>query len=357
MNDAPSDQTLSAAGDPAGQQETAPPPVERLLADQRERWGHGDRAPVEAFLEQCPALRDDDEGLLCLIFNEVILREGRGESLRAEEYQQRFPHLAAAIALQFAMDEVLRPDLLGPATVAAAADAPPGGAGPPYLPGYEILAELGRGGMGVVYKARQLGFNRVVAVKMILAGAGPADREERFRIETEVVARLQHPHIVQVYEVGEHEGKPFFSMEFCPGGGLDKKLNGTPLPPAEAPPLAEKLARAVHAAHQAQVIHRDLKPANVLLTDDGMPKITDFGLAKKLDEEGSHTQTGSVMGTPSYMAPEQAGGQSKEIGPATDVYALGAILYEWALRLNSSKWQDSESGWLTRFARLPFFKV
>jgi serine/threonine protein kinase/WD40 repeat protein len=207
------------------------------------------------------------------------------------------------------------------------------------VPGYEILGELGRGGMGVVYKARQIKLNRLCALKMILSGehAGE-DSLARFQTEAEAIARLQHPNIVAVYEVGEHEGLPFFSLEFCAGGSLEKKIAGTPLPPREAARLVETIARAMHAAHSAQVIHRDLKPANVLLLEDGTPKITDFGLARKLDEDrssaagGEHragqTQTGAIMGTPSYMAPEQAGGRSKEIGPAVDVYALGAILYE-----------------------------
>jgi len=182
--------------------------------------------------------------------------------------------------------------------------------------------------MGVVYKARQTKLNRLVALKMILAGnhAGAADLT-RFQTEAEAIARLQHPNIVQVYEVGEHEGKPFFSLEFCPGGSLEKKLRGTPLPPAEAARLGETLARAMQAAHEKNVIHRDLKPANVLLAEDGTPKITDFGLAKKLDDVGQ-TASGTIMGTPSFMSPEQAGGKSKEIGPAADVYALGAILYK-----------------------------
>ena len=195
------------------------------------------------------------------------------------------------------------------------------------LAGYEILGELGRGGMGVVYQARQTRLNRVVALKMLLAGnhAGPEELA-RFRTEAEAVARLQHPNIVQVFEVGEHEGRPYFSLEFCPGGSLDRKLAGSPLPAEEAARLVELLARAVQSAHQANVIHRDLKPANVLLAAGGIPKITDFGLAKKLDQAGL-TQTGAVMGTPSYMAPEQAEGK-KEIGPAADIYALGSILYE-----------------------------
>jgi WD40 repeat protein len=208
------------------------------------------------------------------------------------------------------------------------------------IAGYEIISELGRGGMGVVYRARHLKLDRVVALKMILGGghAGPADLE-RFGIEAQAIARLQHPNIVQIFEVGQHEGLPFFSLEFCAGGTLAQQLAGTPLPPKEAAALVEILARAMHAAHQQGILHRDLKPANVLFapcaagqaragqSKMGMPKITDFGLAKKLDEAGK-TATGAVMGTPSYMAPEQAGGKSNELGPACDVYALGAVLYE-----------------------------
>jgi WD40 repeat protein/tetratricopeptide (TPR) repeat protein len=208
--------------------------------------------------------------------------------------------------------------------------APPASSsGPlPAIPGYEVLGELGRGGMGVVYRARQVKLNRLVALKMILSGAHAGPQElARFRSEAEAVARLQHPNIVQVYEVGEHQGLPFFSLEFCPGGSLDKKLAGTPMPPQQAAALVQVLARAMHAAHQRRVVHRDLKPANVLLADDGTPKVTDFGLAKKLDEAGQ-THSGAVMGTPSYMAPEQAAGKIQEVGPAADEYALGALLYE-----------------------------
>jgi serine/threonine-protein kinase len=203
----------------------------------------------------------------------------------------------------------------------------PGGAGAEAIPGHEILGELGRGGMGVVYKARHLHLKRLVAVKMILAGehAGP-EHLARFRTEAEAIARLQHSNIVQVFEVGEHREMPFFSLEFCGGGSLAKKLAGTPLPPAEAAALVQTLARAMQAAHDKGIIHRDLKPANVLLADDGTPKITDFGLAKKLDEAGQ-TIPGRVMGTPSYMAPEQADSW-KQVGPPADVYALGAVLYE-----------------------------
>jgi hypothetical protein len=198
----------------------------------------------------------------------------------------------------------------------------------PRVPGYQILSVLGRGGMGVVYQARHLKLQRLVALKMIRGGgaAGPEELE-RFRTEAESIARLQHPHIVQIFEVGEHDGLPFFVLEYCSGGGLDRQLAGTPLPPPQAARLVEQLARSMHAAHQKGIVHRDLKPANVLLTEDGTPKITDFGLAKKLDAAGQ-THTGAVMGTPSYMAPEQASGLGQTQGPACDIYALGAILYD-----------------------------
>jgi serine/threonine protein kinase len=198
----------------------------------------------------------------------------------------------------------------------------------PAVPGYEILSVLGRGGMGVVYQARHLRLQRVVALKMIRGGAGAGPEElERFRTEGEAIARLQHAHIVQIFEVGECDGLPFFALEYCAGGALDKKLGGTPLPPRQAATLVEQLAGSMHAAHLKGIIHRDLKPANVLFTENGTPKITDFGLAKKLDVAGQ-TQTGAVMGTPSYMAPEQASGHSQAHGPACDIYALGTILYD-----------------------------
>jgi eukaryotic-like serine/threonine-protein kinase len=212
------------------------------------------------------------------------------------------------------------------------------------VPGYEILGELGRGGMGVVYLARQLGVNRLVALKMVRAGshAGKEDLA-RFRLEAEAVGRLAHPNIVQVHQVGLHEGMPFLSLEYCAGGTLASKLQGKPLLPRQAAELVEALARAVHAAHSAGVVHRDLKPGNVLLAPCppgeegpalGVPKITDFGLAKMRaaaetapGPEGL-TRSGDILGTPSYMAPEQAAANSSRIGPACDVYGLGAILYE-----------------------------
>jgi serine/threonine protein kinase len=196
----------------------------------------------------------------------------------------------------------------------------------PSLPGYEVVGHLGAGGMGVVYRAIQLRSRRTVALKMLRVVDARSPALARFQTEVEAVARLQHPHIVQVFEIGEAAGLPFFSMEFCAGGSLQQRLGKEPLAPGAAVDLVRTLALAIQVAHEAQIIHRDLKPANVLLSADGTPKVTDFGLAKKLDEQGQ-THTGDVMGTPSYMAPEQAAGQ-KNIGPACDIYALGAILYE-----------------------------
>jgi serine/threonine-protein kinase len=183
--------------------------------------------------------------------------------------------------------------------------------------------------MAVVYRARQLSLNRLTALKMVLAGDHASAAElARFRSEAQAIARLQHPNVVQIHEVGEWDGMPFFSLELCPGGNLASRLNGTPWSPAEAAELVETLARAIHAAHGAGVIHRDLKPSNVLFLSDGTPKVSDFGLAKTRGEAQGQTGTGEILGTPGYMAPEQAAGKSKDVSPATDVHALGAILYE-----------------------------
>jgi serine/threonine-protein kinase len=205
----------------------------------------------------------------------------------------------------------------------------PRAAAPPQIPGYDVEAELGRGGMGVVYRARQISLNRTVALKMLLAGvyAGPQELA-RFLREAEAEAGLKHPHIVQVHDVGEHDGRPYFTMELVEGGSLAERLRGTPQPARQAASLVATLADAVQVAHQGGIVHRDLKPANVLLTADGTPKISDFGLARRLQDGAGLTQSGVPVGTPSYMAPEQARGQTHVIGPAVDIYALGAILYE-----------------------------
>jgi WD40 repeat protein len=233
----------------------------------------------------------------------------------------------------------------------------PGAAELPTIPGYQVVRELGRGGMGVVYQAWQASLNRTVALKMLRTGDYAVPEElARFRTEAEALGRLEHPHIVRVYETGEHAGRPYLVMEFVDGCSLAQHLAGAPLPPRPAAELVQHLSEAIHYAHQRGIIHRDLKPGNILLqesgvrsqesgvraernpagfadscllTPDSCPKISDFGLARILvGGETVHTQTGAVLGTPSYMAPEQAGKAGKEVGPAADVYALGAILYE-----------------------------
>jgi eukaryotic-like serine/threonine-protein kinase len=271
----------------------------------------------------------------------------KGQSVSAEELARDCPELLEPLRQQIqalqAMAAVLQDN-----TRHAAADptgaglTPHAGEGPashPSLASYEILGELGRGGMGVVFKARQVRPDRPVALKKLLSGPHARPRDlARFRAEVEAVARLRHPHIVQVYEVGEDSGQPYFAMEFVDGASLDRVTGGRPQPPRAAAQLVETLARAVHAVHQQGIIHRDLKPANVLLSWEGggagppsldrcVPKITDFGLAKRMDAEEGPTVSGQILGTPCYMAPEQALGNSKLVGPAADIYSLGAILY------------------------------
>ncbi len=196
------------------------------------------------------------------------------------------------------------------------------------IPGYRIQGELGRGGMGVVYLAVQDGLNRKVALKMVLSGLHASETEKsRFLAEAEAVAAVRHVGVVQVFDFGTHDDCPFFALEYLPGGSLSAKLNGTPLSSMESASLVERIGQAIHAAHSAGIVHRDLKPANILFDVDGTPKVTDFGLARRNDSISGLTQTGAILGTPSYMPPEQAKG-SEAIGPAADIYALGAILYE-----------------------------
>jgi hypothetical protein len=341
-----------------------------LRADQFRRWQRGEPISVETYLKQQDALNSDSEAVAGLVHGEILLRESQGEEPRWEEYVERLPRHADALRrwqmllqgmppvsaseapallpnsgadpgpappypLHERGNEGAAPDqkTVDPALTQAEAAAgsssdAPGDVAGLYLPGYEILEELGRGGMGVVYKARQLGLNRLVAVKMILAGqhAGP-DQLARFQAEAEAVAQLQHPAIVQVYEIGTHDGRPFISLELVTGGSLAERVKEKPFLAAEAAKVVEVSARAVQYAHGHGFIHRDLKPANILLTAEGQAKIADFGLAKQLQGNAVQTKSGEILGTPSYMAPEQAVARPKGIGPPVDIYAMGAILY------------------------------
>jgi WD40 repeat protein len=297
-------------------------------------WAAGSQPRIEDFLSAAP--EPDRPALLReLLYLDLEYRHRSGNGSNPPEYRARFPDYAAVVDEVFA---AMFPATASVGSPAAAGIARVGGtifaartAGQawPEVPSYQVLGELGRGGMGVVYQVWQTRLHRMAALKVLLAGAqAEPDHLARFHTEAEAVARLQHPNIVQVYDVGQQAGCPYLVLEYVDGGNLAQMLAGTPLPAQRAAQLVETLAQAIQYAHQQRVVHRDLTPGNVLLTAGGLPKISDFGLAKLLVGGGERTRTGAVLGTPSYMAPEQAAGRSKEVGPATDVYALGAILYE-----------------------------
>jgi WD40 repeat protein len=330
----------------------SPPELAAVMrVDQRCRWGIDQRIPAEDYLAQYPSLLDDRESTLDFIYGELLLREQHGEFPDSEDFVARFPDQADVLRQQIELHRALCAE-----SPAGRIDHSPAlqKSGFASLAGdrYEIIREIGRGGMGVVYEARQAGVNRIVALKVLSAGthAGP-EQLSRFRAEAELIGRLQHPHIVQIHESGQQDGCPFLALEYVRGGSLRNRLKGEPQLPVWSARLVETLARAVHAAHQAGVVHRDLKPGNILFTPgpsgdsgssapdaswsaDEIPKIADFGLAKALwgsaadGNSESLTRTGDILGTPSYMSPEQAAGRGEQIGPATDIYALGAILYE-----------------------------
>jgi tetratricopeptide (TPR) repeat protein len=310
--------------------QTPAPLADRLLLDQSECWLHGEPLPVEAYLKLHPNVAADREAVLDLICHEYLLRKRRGESPDAQEYLRRFPAYADDLRDQFEVGQLIVAENDEVATVIGSLPVwKPSRPSARVVAGYEVLSKLGSGGMGVVYLARHVELQRLVALKMIRSPqlAGPRQLA-RFRGEAEALARIQHPNIIQIYEVGECEGQPFLALEYLPGGSLDRRLQGSPQPPRQAAQMIRALAGAVDAAHQAGVIHRDLKPGNVLLSSNDTPKVTDFGLAKRLDAGTGQTTTGDILGTPPYMAPEQAHGRKGAVGPWTDVYALGAILYE-----------------------------
>jgi WD40 repeat protein/tetratricopeptide (TPR) repeat protein len=302
--------------------------LDALLLAWQEHHLHGRDVPAAELCRDCPELADE-LGKRIAVLRRMDLLAGASPCAVTEKGPPPSTDTLASQCPPFVGESV-------PATAVT-------------VPGYEVLRELGRGGMGVVYLARQVHLDRLVALKMILYGShAGAEERLRFLAEARAIASLKHPGIVQVHDYGTHQGLVYFVLEYCPGGSLADHLDGTPLPAAEAARFVAQVAQAMHTAHQAGIVHRDLKPANVLLAssfsrgsenraaearfseprlnEDALPRITDFGLAKFVGEAGQ-TRTGAVMGTPSYMAPEQAQA-SKEVGPLADVYALGAILYE-----------------------------
>jgi hypothetical protein len=324
------------------------PALDDLRAEQLARWQDGERVLIEDLL----SVNIDDEALLDLLYGEVLLREEFGDRPALADYQRRFPRLAEPLRRQFELHQALESL---PGTEHGSLDSDAGdstqhdhrrretpGVTPCSIGEYEILEEIGRGGMGIVYKARHtLLPDRIVALKVIRAGSDDADLKQRCTTEAAAVAQLDHPNIVRLYEVTtavvNGEKSPIVVLEYVAGETLARAIGGTPLPPQEAARLLQPLADAVAHAHSRGVLHRDLKPANVLLAACGvadakpqaaLAKITDFGLAKRLDVDSGQTRSGAILGTPSYMPPEQARGETHRIAPTADVYALGAILYE-----------------------------
>jgi serine/threonine-protein kinase len=310
-------------------------------------WRAGRRPDLALYLSQAPP------GAEASLFHDLLnldleFRIQNGEQPDARSYHQQFPELAETVNMAFASlrDRVIatRPGnasnwgsgstVTSPGANDVGTEASPwldltlGTPPEPGVPGYEFLGELGRGGMGVVFKAHQVALNRTVALKMIKSGGVASESELlRFQNEALAVAQLDHPHIVPIYEVGRHLGLHFFSMKLIAGSSLDKRLAEFAADPRAAARIVAVVAAAVHHAHQRGILHRDLKPANILLDERGLPHITDFGLAKRIVGDGELTCSGAPVGTPAYMSPEQATGAKGSLSTATDVYGLGTVLY------------------------------
>ena len=290
--------------------------IESVCLQFEAAWKEGHKPRIEDYLgaAQGPERRELLRQLLLL---DEDYRRQQADQPVLEEYQARFPDDGELVA-----------DVFGEFSIRTASSPPPG-TKVRYFGDYELLEELGHGGMGVVYKAKQASLNRIVAVKMILParliGEVPV---RRFRVEAEAAANLQHPNIVAVHEVGVHEGQHYFSMDYVEGQSLAEMVREHTLPAKQAAEYVQRIAEAVHYAHQQGTLHRDLKPSNVLIDAHDRPRVTDFGLAKRLENDSGLTASKEILGTPSYMAPEQAEGNHEQIGVASDVYSLGAVLYD-----------------------------
>lgn len=301
-----------------------------ILSQQRTRWEAGDRIRVEQLVEEYPSLAVDSQGILDLIYAELVLREELGERPEASEYTSRFPNLTDQIERQFQVHRAL-----DAVPIEAGSTVPPHGetvaisteAGASILPGFEVIDVAGRGANGIVYKARDEQLGRTVAVKLLnMTTAEDDKRHNLFLRETEAVAKLHHPGIVQVFQVGAVQNRPFMVMEYVGEETLADQFKKGPMAPREAAELLIKVCDAVQHAHERGVIHRDIKPGNVLINNDGEPLVADFGLARRMDVEQSIHATGDVVGTPAYMSPEQARGE--KAAEQSDVYSIGAVLYE-----------------------------
>lgn len=315
----------------------ADPLPDAVLEQQRRLWLDGQEPDIEDVLLDS-GYQLDREALLDLLYNEIVVKEELGLQPSLDEYVRRYPELEPDLKLHFEVHQALNEQLLLETASPREERSWPqsrSGTQPENLPqdDYDIQRLIGQGGVAAVYQARHRRLRRDVALKLFQPGRMLTPREViRIRTEAAAMARLTHSNIVQIFEIGENQGAPFLALELAKGGTLADKLQQSPMTSAVAASLIETLARAVQHAHERDVIHRDLKPANILFTQDGVPKITDFGLAKVLEDRDELltdvTRTGETMGTPRYMAPEQAAGQHERVGPATDVYALGTILYE-----------------------------
>jgi tetratricopeptide (TPR) repeat protein/predicted Ser/Thr protein kinase len=297
--------------------------LDLLRSHQADAWRSGQRVPAEEYLGHLPEIQANTEELLVLICGEVHLRRQLGDTPDVAEYQRRFPELAEELTRQFELDALLD----GPAAESSAETSPDDPPAAPELPGYEFLDELGCGAFGVVYLARQTSLNRLVAIK-VLAQRGDPRQTARQHREAEILARLQHPHVVQIYEVVPHAGWLHLVMEYVEGPTLKEWADGKPLSADDAVRLTLTLAETIQTVHEAGILHRDLKPTNILISANGQPKLTDFGLARWQADDNFASSQDAVLGTPCYMAPEQAAGSGASTGPTADVYSLGAILYE-----------------------------
>jgi serine/threonine-protein kinase len=316
--------------------------IDEIRAEQRAHWQAGQRVPIRTLLDRHPEIRDDEDSAVDLIYSEILLREELGEQVAWTEYFQLFPEYADKLRRQRAFHEIMRGGLSSPdaqATVLPADQSPldddsnppaePDAPLFPVVPGYEIQDVLGEGALAVVYLARQLSLGKLVALKMLRdPDLVKPDAIKLLRRDAEVLAKLEHPNIVRVIDFVEFGGRSFFSMEYVNGRSLAERLKAGPLRPREAVQLVETMARALHAVHEKGIVHRDLKPANILLDENSIPKVADFGLAKRLDADASLAASGQLVGNIAHMAPEQAEGKTNIVGPSADIWALGVILYE-----------------------------